>query len=229
MSIKAIFLDFYGTLVHEDDEIIPLICEKIKAGSNDECEIKDIGSYWWQTFSRMFQNSYGDSFRTQRNLGIASLEETIHHFNSEGIAEEMIKMQFDHWMKPAIYDDTLPFIQKFSQVPLYILSNIDTSDVIAAAAHHKIKVTDIITSEDVRSYKPRPELFVEALSRHNLKSSEVIHIGDSITSDVGGAGKLGIKTIWLNRLNKQKPEGINPDYICKDLNEAQMILINELG
>lgn len=33
MSIKAIFLDFYGTLVHEDDDIIPLICKEIQENS----------------------------------------------------------------------------------------------------------------------------------------------------------------------------------------------------
>jgi 2-haloacid dehalogenase/putative hydrolase of the HAD superfamily len=228
MSIKVIFLDFYGTLVHEDDDIIPLICEQIKAGSNVECHIKDIGKYWWQVFSRMFQNSFGESFKTQRELGIASLTETIIHFNSNCIADEIIKPQFAHWMKPRMFQDTLPFIQEFKGVPLYILSNIDTSDVIAATTYHGIKVSEIITSEKVRSYKPRPELFLEALNRHKLKPNEVIHIGDSITSDVGGAGNLGIKTIWLNRLNKQKPEGIEPDHTCRDLKEAKKILLDEI-
>jgi HAD superfamily hydrolase (TIGR01549 family) len=45
---------------------------------------------------------------------------------------------------------------------------------------------DILTSEDVKSYKPRPELFLEALRRNNVKPDEVIHIGDSITSDGRG-------------------------------------------
>ncbi|MBW7474732.1 HAD family hydrolase [Paenibacillus oenotherae] len=228
MRLKAIFLDFYGTLVHEDDEIIPIICEQIKLGSADQqCDSRAIGSHWWKVFSGMFQNSFGESFKTQRELGIASLAETIAHFNSNCIADELIKPQFAHWKQPRIYEDTLPFIEQFNVLPLYILSNIDTPDLIEAAACHGIAVTDIITSEDVRSYKPRPELFLEALRRYGLLPHEVVHIGDSITSDVAGAGSVGIATIWLNRLNKPKPEGITPDYICSNLNEARQVLFEQ--
>ncbi|WP_311764986.1 HAD family hydrolase [Paenibacillus agricola] len=53
----------------------------------------------------------------------------------------------------------------------------------------------------------------------------MIHIGDSLTSDVGGALNLGIKVIWLNRLNKPIPEHIQPDYICKNLKEATALLL----
>ncbi|GGG16838.1 hypothetical protein GCM10010916_37100 [Paenibacillus abyssi] len=59
------------------------------------------------------------------------------------------------------------------------------------------------------------------LRRFNLDPTEVIHIGDSIISDVSGAQNAGIRAIWLNRLNKTKPEGITPDYICKDLFEVR--------
>ena len=229
MSIKAILLDFYGTLVHEDDEVIPVICEKIKVNSPLDCNIKDIGKYWWQVFSKMFQSSYGDSFKTQRELEVASLSKTITYFKSDCNADEIIQEQFDHWVKPKLYNDTVPFLQQFNTLPVLILSNIDTSDIILATRFHNIQVNDVITSEDVRAYKPRPELFLEGLSRYKLNANEVIHIGDSITSDVLGANKLGIKTIWLNRLNKQKPGEIKPDYICKDLKEAQTILLRELG
>lgn len=228
MKIKAMFLDFYGTLVHEDDDIIPLICKHVQAGSADNCRIEDIGKYWWRVFSRMFQNSFGESFKTQRELGIASLAETIKHYHSNCVAEEIIKQQFAHWMKPEIYTDTLSFLRIFEKLPLYILSNIDTADIVSAIDHHKLSVTSIITSEDVMSYKPRPELFLEALNRYKLKPDEVIHIGDSITSDVRGAGGLGIGTIWLNRLGKQKQEGVEPDYICSDLTEAGQVLLKEL-
>jgi 2-haloalkanoic acid dehalogenase type II len=225
MRIKAIFLDFYGTLVYEDDEIVSFICKVIKDNSEEECEIIDIGKYWWQIFSRMFKSSYGDTFTSQRELATITLSETISYFNSNCSAEELIQKQFAHWKKPPIYGDTIPCLQfLYSKYQVYILSNIDTADVNAAAMYHGIKVNEVITSEEVKSYKPRPELFVEALNRYNLNVEEVIHIGDSITSDVGGASKLGIKTIWLNRLNKNKPDGVEPNFECKDLIEVRSIL-----
>ncbi|MNP53866.1 Pyrimidine 5'-nucleotidase YjjG [compost metagenome] len=95
-----------------------------------------------------------------------------------------------------------------------------------AVDFHHMNITDILTSEDVKSYKPRPELFKEALKRSNLNANEVIHIGDSVLSDIGGAQKLGISAIWLNRLNKSLPYGVNPDFISKDLNDVKTYLLS---
>lgn len=226
MSIKAIFLDFYGTLVHEDDEIIPFICKEIQETAKVDCEVREIGKYWWGVFSHMFQNSYGDAFRPQRELGLQSLRETIAKFQASCVAEELIQKQFDHWQKPQIFADTIPFLNDIAGYQVYILSNIDSADAHAATQYHGIKVDDILTSEDVKAYKPRPELFLEALRRHQLSVNEVIHIGDSYLSDVVGAGNLGIKTVWLNRLNKIKPENteLEPTFICKDLREVRDVL-----
>ncbi|GAB6926304.1 hypothetical protein JCM10914A_02870 [Paenibacillus sp. JCM 10914] len=226
MKFKAIFLDFYGTLVHEDDDIIPVICNRIHGNAEVECNSREIGSYWWREFSSIFKDSYGDSFQLQRDIGINSLSKTIETFKSDIVAEELIQIQFEHWIKPRLYPDTIPFLQAFESTPVYILSNIDSDDILKAIDYHKIRVTDIITSEDVKSYKPRSEMFYEALKRSNLKAGEVIHIGDSILSDVGGAQNLGISVVWLNRLNKSLPKGVSPDLICKDLNEVKTYLLN---
>ncbi|MFD0711573.1 HAD family hydrolase [Paenibacillus sp. GCM10027626] len=225
MAIKAVFLDFYGTLVHEADEILPGICVHIQQNATKECRASEVGEYWWKSYTAMFQNSYGDSFQRQRALSLASLAETIAHYRSACIAEEVIQPQFDYWVQPRLYADTLPFLQAIRHYPTYIVSNIDKTDMLAAAAHHQFPVTGILTSEDVLSYKPRPELFLEALRRCGLMAEEVLHIGDSMTSDVAGAQGVGLKTMWLNRQGKPKPEGIEPDYICRDLGEAGRILL----
>lgn len=226
MSIQAIFLDFYGTLVHEDDDIIPLICEKIKETAAVECDISDISRYWWNVFSRMFQNSYGESFKSQRELNVISLTETIAYFKSNLTASEINQEQFNHWCKPKIYEDTIDFLNELNRdrYQVYILSNIDTSDVLAAVDYHRLQVKEIITSEDVRSYKPRPELFLEALQRCRIPADQVLHIGDSYMSDVAGANNVGIKTVWLNRMGKKQPEGPEPDFICNDLIELKDVV-----
>ncbi|SFE00120.1 2-haloacid dehalogenase/putative hydrolase of the HAD superfamily [Paenibacillus catalpae] len=225
MRAMAIFLDFYGTLVHEDDDILPPIYEQIRTRAAVACEEKEIGEHWWKTLSGLFAVSYGERFKAQRELGLQSLTETVELFRSDCSAEELIRQQFEHWIKPELYEDTLPFLSTFSHLPIYILSNIDTADIAAAAAFHGITVTDIVTSEDVRAYKPRPELFLEGMKRCGLTPSEIVHIGDSYTSDVVGASALGIQTIWLNRLHKRQPQGAEPGYICHDLKAAEQWLL----
>lgn len=45
MRIKVLFLNFYGTLVYEDEEIIKRICMRIKKDSSYKFEIVDILSF----------------------------------------------------------------------------------------------------------------------------------------------------------------------------------------
>ena len=59
-----------------------------------------------------------------------------------------------------------------------------------------------------KSYKPRKEIFELVLSKVGLKASEVLHIGDSLSSDIKGVGAVGINTIWINRSGKDIPDNV---------------------
>ena len=204
--IKAFFVDFYGTLVHEDGEVIrkitDIICQTGKVENR-----KDVGAFWWNDFQHMFTNSYGDMFETQRELERKSLVHTLEKFQSSENADELSELMFAHWIKPPIFEDTKEFFDK-SPIPIYIVSNIDTSDIKDAISFHNLHPADVFTSEDAKAYKPRAELFNLALKKCGLLADEVIHIGDSISSDVKGASSIGIKPLWLNRFGKEIPEGV---------------------
>ena len=77
--LKAIFTDFYGTVVHEDGEVIRKVSQEICATGKVN-DISEVGSYWWNEFQTSFNRSYGYSFETQRKLEYKSLEKTIQHF-----------------------------------------------------------------------------------------------------------------------------------------------------
>ena len=82
MSIKAFFVDFYGTIVHEDGEVIKkitkIICDTGKVENPSE-----VDSFWWKDFQTMFMNSFGESFETQRALEERSLVHTLERFGSD--------------------------------------------------------------------------------------------------------------------------------------------------
>ena len=204
--IKAFFVDFYGTVVHEDGEVIKKITQIISDTGKSE-DKGEIGYFWWSDFQRMFLESYGDHFETQRELEKRSLEHTLEKFGSSADADMLSNMMFDHWIKPPIFEESKTFFEK-SPIPIYIVSNIDASDINKAIEYHGLRPSGVFTSEDARSYKPRCELFELALRETGLKSEEVIHIGDSISSDVKGAASVNIRALWLNRFGKDIPEGI---------------------
>lgn len=56
-------------------------------------------------------------------------------------------------------------------------------------------------------------MFELALKTTGFKASEVIHIGDSLNSDVYGASNVGIRAILLNRFGKIIPDGIESMHV----------------
>ncbi len=204
--IKALFVDFYGTIVHEDGEVIKQISQEIydTGKVNDKSEIS---SYWWSEFQNAYLSAYGDNFVTQRELEYKSLEKTIQHFNSSADAQILSNLMFDHWIKPPIFEESKQFFE-LCPISIYVVSNIDRDDVLQAIKYHDLKPADVFTSEDAKAYKPRKELFEFALNRVGLSPEEVLHIGDSLSSDIKGASSIGINVIWVNRNNRETPENV---------------------
>lgn len=223
---RGLLLDFYGTLVHEDDEIIPVICEEVRRSARIDAVASDIGKFWWGSFSTLFQRSFGPAFLSQRDAAVMSLTETLNHFGAALDPAHLIAPQFAHWASPAIFPDTKPFLDYLARsgIPVCIVSNIDRVDLEQAIAFHGLYFDHIVTSDDVQSYKPRPEIFETALSKLGLAADEVLHVGDSRTSDVAGAIRMGIPVAWLNRSGKQVADELEPDVTVHDLAELQTVL-----
>lgn len=114
---------------------------------------------------------------------------------------------FEYWVKPPIFEEAKQFFKE-CPVPIYIVSNIDREDILEAIRYHGLTPQDVFTSEDAKSYKPRKELFEFALKSTGLSAEEVVHIGDSLSSDIKGAAAVGIDAIWINRSDKPVPEGV---------------------
>lgn len=204
--VKAVFLDFYGTVVHEDGDVIRQITDIIYE-TGQTADQSEIGSFWWNEFQTMYMNSYGDRFETQRVLEEKSLGNTLKKFHSTADPVKLSRKMFAHWRRPPVFQDALEFFQS-CPLPIYIVSNIDTEDIKEAIAFQNLCPAGVFTSEDARSYKPRSELFTYALRNAGLTADQVVHIGDSLGSDVRGAETAGIHAIWLNRAQRVVPEGV---------------------
>ena len=99
--VRAVFLDFYGTVVHEDGDVIDKIT-RIIMSTGQASDRAQIGAFWWQEFQTLYMNSYGDTFETQRELEYMSLKRTLQEFGSDADAGELGGMMFEHWVKPPI-------------------------------------------------------------------------------------------------------------------------------
>jgi len=215
-SPRAVLLDFYGTVVEEDGEPIGHVCDEIVKASSRATTAKEVSSYWGRVFNEMCLNSHGSAFRLERELEQASLQAVLLHFGADLDSAELNQIIYDYWMRPTIFPESKAVIAG-CKVPVCLVSNIDNSDLASALRHNGLSFDLIVTSEDCRAYKPRPEMFEKALSLLELSNEEVLHVGDSLSSDVRGANALGIPVLWINRQERKLRAGYEPNYISADL------------
>jgi putative hydrolase of the HAD superfamily len=76
-------------------------------------------------------------------------------------------------------------------------------------------------SQEAGAEKPDPRVFALALRRAGCDPGEAIHVGDSWTADYDGARKAGLRAAWLNRDGRTPPE---PTVTVRDLREVRALL-----
>lgn len=82
----------------------------------------------------------------------------------------------------------------------------------------------IYISDEVGHEKPSPEFFTAVLDGAACKPEEAMMIGDSLSSDMCGALRMGIPSCWYNPEGKPVPNGYAIDYVIRDLTELIPIL-----
>ncbi len=81
----------------------------------------------------------------------------------------------------------------------------------------------IVISGDFGRGKPDPTIFEHALELLSVDKDDVIMVGDNLMTDILGANRAGIKTVWINRHDKARNEVI-PTFEIKHLEELFPLL-----
>ncbi len=91
-------------------------------------------------------------------------------------------------------------------------------------------LASVIISDAVGIRKPRSEIFESVLAELDVAPAETLHVGDSLSADVAGAARLGIRTVWITRRIPDVSaalaahDGPEPDHIVADLAEIEGLL-----
>lgn len=222
MRIRGVLLDFYGTVVDEDDDIIQGICEELATVSNHSA--REIGDRWEHEFVHATKGSSGPDFKSQREISVSTLSRVLRSIQSDRDAEELCEPQFRYWRSAAMRDGSQEFLSA-CEVPVCVVSNIDRGDIEAAIDHHRLVLPNLVTSDDVGAYKPHRAIFDAGLEVLGLAPGEVLHIGDSLSADVAGANALGIRVAWVNPRGRSAPASAQIDHYVVDLRDILPILV----
>lgn len=219
--VKAVLLDFYGTLVREDHSVVENISIGISRAAS--VSVSDVQIFWGSVFSELCNISYAADFKLQTEIEKESLRKTVEYFKVDFDENALAERLFDYWRQPELFPETVSFLNGLD-VPTCLVSNIDNRELHHALKHTGLSFTHVVTSEDCRSYKPRPEMFNRALALSGVLPHEIVHVGDSLSCDVRGAKSHRINTVWINRDNREPDGIIRPDYSCTSLKQLSEFL-----
>ena len=123
--------------------------------------------------------------------------------------EDTLVNSLPHWPP---FPDTVAALQRLStRFKLVVLSNTDDSLFHQTQKHLQVQFAEIITAEQVRSYKPGRAHFDEALRRLNVPAKRILHVAQSLYHDHTPARQLGFHTAWINRPSLLTGTGLAPD------------------
>ncbi len=203
-KIRAVFIDHMGTIVAEEGKYAKEVIRRAYLGS-DALSPEEMAGFWFGTMENLMKESYGDDFKTVYEISMEAFGAAKKKYHIKADLSELYRILEMSWVFADPFEDTREFFQK-CPVPVYVLSNNDDKYIAKAIKNLKINPAGVITSEMARAYKPRKEIFEEALRVSSCMPNEVVHLGDSITNDVLGAQAVGIEP-WLldrNEENKRK-------------------------
>lgn len=103
--------------------------------------------------------------------------------------------------------------------PLVVVSNWDVSlpDALAQAGLAGL-VDGVVSSAELGSAKPDPEIFRRALALARARAEDALHVGDSLELDVGGARAAGIEPVLVVRDGAPSPPGV---HVVRSLDELR--------
>lgn len=221
----GVFLDFYGTLAGGDVQAIEAICREVICDHGLEVSARDLAVQWGRRYFAAIEDTGASPHATGGNGRFRNLKEIERDTLIETLTPSCGRIDVDRYIndlnaylaKPTLYDEIREVLAALP-VPVCIVSNADNDELFAAIEHHGLGFEHVVTSEISASYKPGAGIFREALKRTGWSADRVLHVGDSLHSDVGGAHGVGIKAAWVNRSIRISDIGTDvPDYTWTDL------------
>ncbi len=103
---------------------------------------------------------------------------------------------------PVFADTPAALVDLKRHYRLVILSNVDRASFAGSAPRLGVAFDDVLTAEEIGSYKPEPRNFSALLARLEelgFGRGDVLHVAQSLFHDHGPANAFGLASAWIDR------------------------------
>lgn len=201
---EVLTFDCYGTLIDWETGILTALKPILQAHQIQLSDAKILEQY--AEFEAGLEQ---EDYRKYRQILEAVVDQFGSSFGFTPTAAEKTALpdSVQHWPP---FPDTVAALKQLQQrYQLVILSNVD-DDLFAGTNHHLVQFDQVITAEQVQSYKPALHNFQTMINRVGVPPEKILHVAQSLYHDIAPANSLGLSTVWVNRRHQQEGSGATP-------------------
>ena len=205
-GFRGLTVDAFGCLLRGGPGELPAALRKIVGEHKEKPNVRALDNLWRDTFRKYIRVNPFLSFREVHRKTIQDL------FKALGISNDVdgcIEGAFDEYRNSSAYPEVSAVLQDLErEVPVAVVSNMDTTALLGALQRNGLTFTFIITSDEEQRYKPDPSLFQRAVRYLGLPPANVLHVGSSYAEDIVGASLTGMPSLLMHRTGTpEEPRG----------------------
>lgn len=219
MSIQAINLDFYGTLV----DWLPIwieVSEKIVKENKIDLSAKEFALQWRKIQRQLLD---GQTFIPYKENIKLALDNLCNQQNIGNIGYH--ELLFNKWNEIKPYpeaNEVLKSLKLKYKIAVCTNSARDLFDICAKKL--PIKFDYLLISDETKINKPHKKMYQAAIKSLGVDIKNILHVASS-QMDVKGGTNAGLAVCWINRGKEERmPQTPKPKFEIYDLRGLNKIL-----
>src|SRR5213594_2773072 len=196
-GFRGLTVDAFGCLLTGGPGQLPNALRKVIGKHEQNRNARSSEDLWRDTFRKYIRANPFLSFREVHRKTIQDF------FKALGVSSDVegcVDAAFDEYRNSSTYPEVSAVLRDLEQeVPVAVVSNMDTTALLGALQQNDLTFTFIITSDEEQRYKPDPSLFQRAVRYLGLPAANVLHVGSSYAEDIVGASLTGMPSLLMQR------------------------------
>jgi putative hydrolase of the HAD superfamily len=207
--VRAVSFDAGATLIYPDPPVEEIYGRELAGVGGPRFSAGDVSRALTLAWSEVSlegrgRDRYG-GVRGESAFWRGFLNSVRRHLDGGTVSTEVFERLSAHFRSPdswAVFGDVRGTLAELAArgVALAVVSNWDSSlPSLLGALGLAARFREISVSATEGTGKPEPDIFLRTCERLDLTPAEVLHVGDSLVDDYGGARAAGLSAVLLDR------------------------------
>lgn len=214
--VKAIFINYKDIVVQDKGVDHGELVKRIISNSHIKDE-KELFQWVFKKETQIKEESYKETYLSAEEIFLKVLEKAIITYGLKENYDELRTLWMNHWMYGAFYNDVINFLQQ-CELPVYIVSDVSDQFVRVNLKRNNLHVHGILSSDSIKAYRPRKEVYQKAIELCECKPEEILWVTGFYELDGKYAKEEGLVPVIVDRF------GRNEEADCKVVSRLMDIM-----